>query len=250
MARTGRNSVFLVVLAFAMTLAVALPASAQDGAAPDFSVPADAPAPVGEKNIVRVLTMDVLDEGTCADGQAGPCWDVSQFAANPGDTVVLVANLLKSDGFHNIHASTESPMTAATPGPKTQQGPNLFHKVAITMPESGAITFICDVHPTTMVGKVVTPAAAAAAGGGHQALPAIGVHFLAYWVGVIAFAILFVVYGITFFLFKYNETPATTDHHDRSDGKPENKRLAAVAPLLAVILAIGAIAAVIAIAAR
>ncbi len=46
----------------------------------------------------------------------------------------------------------------------------------------------------------------------------VGVHYLAYWVGVIAFAVLFVVYGGSFFLFKHGETTATTDHRDRPDG--------------------------------
>lgn len=44
----------------------------------------------------------------------------------------------------------------------------------------------------------------------------IGVHYLAYWVGVISFAVLFVMYGLTFFLFKFNESGHTTDHKDRA----------------------------------
>lgn len=220
-------------------------------AAEDYSIPADAPAP-SETGIIRVFTFTSVETGACADGSPAPCWDVTRFAADPGDTVVLVADLVKRDGFHNLHATdVAGEVTKDTAGPKTAQGPNLFHKVAITMPAEGQITFICDVHPDTMVGHVSTPAAFAASGGGHASVPAMGVHFLAYWVGVIAFAILFVVYGITFFLFKYNETSATTDHFDRSgDHAPESKRLATVAPLLAVGLAVVAIAAVVYLASR
>ena len=219
------------------------------GGSLDFSVPADAPQPA-EGGVVRVFTFSSVEEGTCADGSPAPCWDVSRFAANPGDTVVLVANLVERDGFHNLHASLEEPMTVDSPGPKTAQGPNLFHKIALTMPEEGQITFICDVHPTTMVGTVVTPAAFAAAGGAGLSVPKLGVHFLAYWVGLIAFALLFIFYGATFFLFKYNETPATTDHWDRSDPGAENKRVAPYASLLAVVIAIAAIAAIVFVAMR
>jgi heme/copper-type cytochrome/quinol oxidase subunit 2 len=52
--------------------------------------------------------------------------------------------------------------------------------------------------------------------GGETAVPKLGVHFLAYWVGVIAFAVLFIIYGLAFFLFKYNESSHTTDHKDRA----------------------------------
>lgn len=274
--RSGRKVTVLLGFALLLTL-VALPVGAQDNTTTgtnetaggnetagnattggetggasgslDFSAPGDAPQPA-EGGVVRVLTFSSVEEGTCADGSPAPCWDVTRFAANPGDTVVLVANLVPRDGFHNLHASTEDPMTVESAGPKTDQGPNLFHKVAIQMPADGHITFICDVHPQTMIGTVVTPAEFAAAGGAHASVPALGVHFLAYWVGVIAFAILFIVYGATFFLFKYNETPATTDHWDRSEPGAENKRLAPFASLLAVVIAIAAIAAIIFIATR
>jgi hypothetical protein len=222
---------------------------ATGGSGPDFSVPADAPAP-DEGGIVRVLTFSSVEEGACADGAPAPCWDVSTFAANPGDTVVLVANLLPRNGFHNLHANEGEALVAADPGPKTAQGPNLFHKVALKMPADGQITFICDVHPTNMIGHVLTPAALAAQGGGHASVPTLGVHFLAYWVGVIAFALLFIFYGVTFFLFKYNETPTTTDHWDRGEAGASNKRLAPYASLLAVVIAMAVIAAVIFVALR
>lgn len=215
----------------------------------ELGVPADAPAPA-EGKIVRVLTIGVVETGTCADGQAAPCWDVTTLAANPGDVVVLHANLKNSDNFHNLHMSEEDPMTVDSPGAKSQTAGSAVHTVSLVMPESGKLNFICDVHPQSMIGSIVTPEAAAAAGGGHAAVPTLGVHFLAYWVGVIAFALLFIVYGLTFFLFKYNETPAATDHWDRSESAPENKRLAPYASLLAVVLAIAAIAAIIFIATR
>ncbi|HUR69846.1 MAG TPA: hypothetical protein VM370_11430 [Candidatus Thermoplasmatota archaeon] len=257
--RPGRHVVLLLGIAVLLTFSLALPAGAQDanatpgatnetptdapasgGAGGDLGVPADAPAPA-DKKITRVLTFGVLDEG-CPAGVTAPCFDVATLVANPGDVVVLHGNFVNSDTPHNVHVTEPA-------GPKSQLVGNAVHTVSFIMPESGGVTFICDAHKDSMIAKVVTPAAAASSGG-HASVATLGVHFLAYWVGVIAFAILFIVYGLTFFIFKYNETPATTDHHDRVEGVPESRRLAAVAPLLAVVLAIAAIAAVIFVATR
>lgn len=224
---------------------------AASGGAGKFAIPGDAPTPA-EGNIVRVLTIGVVEPDkapTCADGQAAPCWDVSTLVANPGDVIVLNANLQNSAGTHNLHITTESPAAADSEGPKTKVAPNELHTLSIVMPAEGTLSYICDVHPQTMVGKIVTPAAAAAAGGGEASVPTMGVHFLAYWVGVIAFALLFIVYGMTFFLFKYNETNATTDHWDRSEAG-SNPRLGGIASLLAVVIAVVAIGAVIWLATR
>jgi hypothetical protein len=209
----------------------------------EFGLPADTPQP-DEGGIVRVLTIGVLEEGTCADGQLGPCWDVSTLAANPGDVVVLHANLRNSENFHNLHLSEESPIAVASPGPKTQAAGAGLHTVALKVPASGHLEFLCDLHPQTMIGNIVTPAEAGAAAG-HASVPGLGVNFLAYWVGVIAFAILFIVYGATFFLFKYNETPATTDQWDRAEPGAQNKVLRDRAFLLAIAIAAVVIAAVL-----
>ena len=214
------------------------------GSGGDAGIPTDAPAPA-EGHITRILTFGVIEE-SCPGGAPAPCWDVVNLVASPGDVVVLRADLTNSDIPHNLHlieAGAEPAPSAA--GPKTRTSGAALHVVSGTMPEQGALTFICDVHPDTMRATVVTPAAAATSGAHGAAIPALGVHFLAYWVGVIAFAILFIMYGLTFFLFKYNETRATTDHWDRSEPDGGSKRLAAIAPLLAVVIAVAAIAAIV-----
>lgn len=203
----------------------------------ELGVPGDAPAPA-EGLITRVLTFGVIEEG-CPAAAPPPCFDVLTLVANPGDTVVLHGDFRNSPGVHNLH------QTVPEGGPKTSLAPSTLHTISFTMPESGAARVICDAHATTMILDVKTPAAAAESGGAHASVPAMGVHFLAYWVGIIAFAILFIVYGLTFFLFKYNETRATTDHWDRSETPGESKRLAAIAPLLAVVIAVAAIAAIV-----
>ena len=259
--RPARQLAILLGIALFAALFLAIPVSAQDpnatpgegnestgggeGTTANLGVPADAPQPEAGK-IVRVLTFGAIDEGTCPGGAPAPCWDVLNLVAEPGDVVVLHANLVNRDLPHNLHIiEPGAAPAAASPGPKSQTAGNAVHTATMVMPADGELTFICDVHPDTMVGHVVTAAAAAESSGAHASVPTLGVHFLAYWVGLIAFAILFVVYGITFFLFKYNETRAATDHWDRSEPGAGSKRLAAVAPLLAVVLAIAAMAAII-----
>lgn len=56
----------------------------------------------------------------------------------------------------------------------------------------------------------------------HVSFHKLGINRLAYWVGVISFAVLFIIYGATFFLFKYGESNATTDHHDRPGAATED----------------------------
>lgn len=243
---TGRRVAVLLAFALPLSLALVAPAGAQDGGAPDLGVPVDAAAPATGK-ITRVLTIGVIEDGQgeCPGAAPAPCWDVSTLAANPGDVVVLHANLLNSDIPHNLHViEPGSDPVPASPGSKSRTSGAAVHTVSIEMPTEGKLSFICDVHPQTMVGTIVTPQAAAAAGGGHAAVPTLGVHFLAYWVGVIAFAILFVVYGATFLLFKYNETTATTDHWDRGEAGG-SKRLAAIAPLAAAVLGLVGMAAIV-----
>lgn len=50
---------------------------------------------------------------------------------------------------------------------------------------------------------------------GVKEIRALGVSFLAYWVGVISFIVLFVVLAATFFLLRYGESRHWTDQRDR-----------------------------------
>lgn len=198
---------------------------------------AQAPEP-----IERTLTVGVIEDNCEGIATGAPCWDASVLVAQPGDTVKLVADLRWSQNLHNIHVTE-----GVDEAPKTDLAPAALHEVTFTMPASGEVTFVCDAHPT-MTARVLAPAAAAAAGGGaDHGVPGLGVNFLAYWVGLIAFALLFIVYGLTFFLFKYNETPTTTDQWDRSSEAPEGARRfsAGTASLLALVFAAVVIAAVI-----
>jgi len=136
-----------------------------------------------------------------------------------GSRVQLTYDHGTAEAPHNLDIYEGLPQPVATKCCLTGEGGR--EAVRFTMPASGVLKFKCDVHPD-MQGVVKVDAfsvgGAPASGGapeGHTGVPALGVHFLAYWVGVIAFAVLFVVYGLTFFLFKYGENATTTDHMDR-----------------------------------
>lgn len=195
----------------------------------------------GATSLDRILTVGVIDEGCeAAVGGKDPCWDTKVLVANPGDKVTLRADLRPSAGTHNVHVK------GIDPEQKTPLSSNQLHEVTFTMPSgTKGVTFVCDAH-ATMTATILPPAqAAASAGGGETEVPHLGVSFLAYWVGLIAFALLFIVYGLTFFLFKYNETPTTTDQWDRSDAAGARKFSAGSASLLALVFAAVVIGAVI-----
>lgn len=102
--------------------------------------------------------------------------------------------------------------------------------ITFTVPTNatGTFSYWCDPHRGLgMQGEVYTNATAyedAIEGlvgpGEHMDIEALGVDYLAYWVGVIAFALLFVVYGAYFYLFKYGGSATTTDHKDRTREEP------------------------------
>lgn len=194
--------------------------------------------------IDRTETIGVIDVG-CPGGK-DPCWDTPLLVANPGDRVTLVANLVLSGTPHNLRVK------GITPEKNSTVAVGAVHFVNFTMPDSGTISFVCDVHPS-MSGKIVSSATFASTSVTETSVPELGVHFLSYWVGLIAFMLLFVVYGATFFLFKYNETPETTDHWERAgEGAPDSARRFSpgMASILAILLSAVLIAAVVYLARR
>lgn len=241
MPRAGRKATFalavLLVCVMGFLVVWGAPAGAQDanattggGATPDAT---------GGESPPRTLVVRALDEGCSATGS--PCWDLSTLVALPGDNVRVLADFTNSAQPHNF--AIREPINLQTPERGAAAGG--VHELTFTLPEemTQPIEFVCTVHETSMFGAIYTPAQVAAAGAHGEEVHHLGVHFLAYWVGVIAFAILFVVYGITFFLFKYNETSATTDHWDRAGSEAPSKGRRAAVNVLVLALLIGAVAA-------
>jgi len=191
------------------------------------------------------------DASKCPDGKV-PCWDTTLLVVNPGDKVTVNVDLTKAAQPHNMDV-TDFPGGAIKAPPTVSNGD--VYQLSFTFPASGAnvVNFVCDAHPATMQGRIGIASALAAAPAEGSNVPELGVHFLSYWVGVIAFLLLFLVYGLTFFLFKYNETSATTDQWERAGaGAPEFKRRFSpgAASLLALVVAGVIIAAVIFVARR
>lgn len=259
MPRAGRKTAIALVVSSLLVMgflaAMGGPALAQDGnetaaGAGGASGNATGDASTGgggaadaAAGMVRTVTVGVKETG-CPKG-ADPCWDLPSIPIGAGETVVLVGNWKGHDNTHNMHVTQGLEQLPAA----TKKESDALQEIRLTIPADARtpITFVCDVHPKTMIAELLPPTAfAALSAGGHEDVPEMGVHFLAYWVGVMAFAILFVVYGITFFLFKYNETSATTDHWDRSGSEPAGKRVGGgAAGLLAVVIAVAAIGAII-----
>lgn len=192
----------------------------------------------------RVFNIAPIEDATkCPKGE-GPCWDVPLLVVAPGDTVTVNVDLTHATVPHDFSIKLPDGSTKKT---KTTVGS--VESFTFTFPENAkTLDFFCSVHPKTMIGKVGIASALTSAPAEGSDIPELGVHFLSYWVGLIAFMLLFVVYGFTFFLFKYNETGATTDQWERAGaGAPEFKRRFSPggASILAILIAAVVIAALI-----
>lgn len=105
--------------------------------------------------------------------------------------------------------------------------PGEEYNLTVTFGEdySGEITHICSVPGHRGAGMEGTLAVGTAGGGeGGESIEDFGVDYLAYWVGVISFLILFIVLFATFFFLRYGETKHATDHRA---GGPETITVAA-----------------------
>lgn len=212
------------------TVLILLAAVALAGAAAPVLAQGDAGGAAAGTRIVQVAA----EETDCPDGEA-PCWDIPLFGVKPGEHVKVDISFEGAAQPHDLTVKLASGNVAA-PKPAAIGG---THTLEFEFPANAeTVDFFCSVHPTTMTGRFAIPSAMAAAGGADHGVPGLGVNFLAYWVGLIAFALLFIVYGLTFFLFKYNETPATTDQWDRSDtAEGQRKFSAGTTSILALVIA-------------
>lgn len=104
--------------------------------------------------------------------------------------------------------------------------PGESYNLTVTFPEdySSSIRVICSVPGHAENGMDGTLQVGAAPAGGEEDVTDFGVDYLAYWVGIISFVILFIVLFGTFFLFRYGESKQVVDHRT---GGPETVTVAA-----------------------
>lgn len=101
------------------------------------------------------------------------------------------------------------------------------YDLTVTFPSdfSGSIVYICSV-PGHRSGGMEGTLNVGAAAGGEEDITELGVHYLAYWVGIVSFVIIFIVLFGTFFYFRYGETKEVQDH--RSGAKTVTAAAASV----------------------
>jgi uncharacterized cupredoxin-like copper-binding protein len=106
--------------------------------------------------------------------------------------------------------------------------PGESYNLTVTFGEDyeGEVGFLCSVpgHAGQGMEGAFTVGAAAGGGGEEGGIESFGVHYLAYWVGVIAFVIVFIVLFATFFFLRYGESKHVSDHRA---GGPETITVAA-----------------------
>ncbi len=109
--------------------------------------------------------------------------------------------------------------------PLLNQGETYELNVTVPADAEGSVTFICTVPGHADMGMQGELHVGAAAGDdGEEEIVDLGVHYLAYWVGVIGLIVMVLVLVGTFFLFRYGETRQAVDHRT---GGPETITVAA-----------------------
>ncbi len=153
----------------------------------------------------------------------GPGTEVTFSVVNIGQTEHDFALLSQEFEFNESDLREREDGGEAVKTPLLQPGES--HNLTVTFGEdsSGSITYICSVvghRGQGMEGTIQV----GAAGGGEEDVTDFGVHYLAYWVGIISFVILFIVLFGTFFLFRYGESKHVVDHRT---GGPQTVTVAA-----------------------
>jgi plastocyanin len=140
----------------------------------------------------------------------------SGIALIPGENVTLnVHNIGQQQ--HNLYIGDGGAVAKIDP----LIDPGKSASVSFQVPTSGTTVYYCNVpghRELGMQGNLTLKGAAVAAptgGPGVNDITKLGVNYYAYWVGVIAFIVLFAVLAVTFFVLRYGESQHWTDWRDR-----------------------------------
>lgn len=214
----GSRPLLLGLTLLLVSLSIAPAIAAQEG-----QVPSDEPP---------TMTIDVY----LGAGEQDP-FDIypEELTVQPGARVTFHVVNLQATGHDltflssELFSFNESDMRAREDGGEAVKTPLLDageeYNLTVTFNEDaeGAITYICSVpghRDNGMEGTLNV----GAAGGEEQDVTDYGVDYLAYWVGIISFVILFIVLFGTFFLFRYGESKQVADHRT---GGPQTVTVAA-----------------------
>lgn len=108
--------------------------------------------------------------------------------------------------------------------PLLEGGETYALNITIPPDTEGSVEFICTVPGHAGMGMQGVLQIGGAAGEEEEDITDFGVHYLAYWVGIIALVVMLLVIVGTFFLFRYGETRHAVDHRT---GGPKTVTVAA-----------------------
>lgn len=213
-----------VLLLGLLALVVALPSAAM---AQDGQVPQDEPAQYTIE--VRLgggtgdETFDIKPEEITVPPGANVTFHVVNLQATGHDFA-----LMSNDKFEFSEEDlreAEGGQGQVVKTPLLDAGEEYNLTVTFNEDASGTIDYICSVSGHDGLGMEGTISVGATGGGGEEeGITGFGVHYLAYWVGMISFVIIFVVLFGTFFYFRYGETKHAVDHRT---GGPKTVTVAA-----------------------
>lgn len=142
-----------------------------------------------------------------------------------GHDFTFVTNNLFSFNESDLRPREDSGQEAVKT-PLLQAGESYNLTITTNDGASGTVTYVCSVSGHQGLGMEGTLTIGAVGGGGAEegGITSFGVHYLAYWVGMLSFVIIFVVLFATFFYFRYGETKRAVDHRT---GGPKTVTVAA-----------------------
>jgi plastocyanin len=141
----------------------------------------------------------------------------------PGENVTVVVHNI-GQIQHNFYVGDGGSVAKIDP----LIDPGKSATVTFQVPATGVTVYYCNVvghREAGMQGNITlkgaaVPGAAASAAEQVAGISKLGVNYYAYWVGVIAFIVLFAVLAVTFFVLRYGESGHWTDWRDRPARKP------------------------------
>jgi uncharacterized cupredoxin-like copper-binding protein len=179
----------------------------QEGAGDPLSGPSEVTYEIRLGSAGGGFTIHPLEFSVPSNAQV--TFHVVNVGSTPHDWTLLADDFQHSE--EDVREREDGGQAVKTPLLEAGESYNL----TVTFGEgySGEIEHICSVPGHAEAGMDGTfTVGATGGGGGEEGIEDFGVDYLAYWVGVISFVIVFIVLFATFFFLRYGETKHATDH--------------------------------------